>query len=512
MDTESKTSFSSVVSINPYTNEYVHGISSFLAPVTNAQYEKEQFVTSYLNTKSYDNTHIEISKNIPDEDIADAINTKIYEELSLDQAIEYKIQYIEIFSYTVNDNRHFQVFIVDPLEIIEAFQPILDTIKYIDVITPAPLLIKTLYTKEIIEDSGIDCFIYFEQNDSFITIYNETDFVYTKSLSFSLEEMCTRFSELYGEQIEYTDFIDFLINENLKYTSSEYKTFIFKLYKEIFSTINDILTYVKKAYDIEKINHLYVGSQVNMASKLYEIAEIELTLPASDFDFKYGFEESEVYIDPIHSLLHLATTLNVEEDHYACNFSTFNRPPKFVHRQSGKLIMLVAASIFVAFSYPISYWVFTYTQDLQYKLLQDSYQGLHTEKSTRLASVKTGEANKAKVLTLLKEEETNYISKKSTLIKIHDVKVNYPMKATLITSITGDLNKFSVKLASIQYSEENGEKILTFGLISSKDKKITQLLEYLTKERASIFKFTLDSIVYKENTNLYFSELQVKIL
>ena len=319
MNTEQQSSFSSVISANPYTNEYVSGISSFLAKATKPEYAKEQYACSYLNTQSYINNQIEISKNIPEEDIFDAINIKIYDELGLDQAIEYQVQYIETFNNIDGDNRHFQVFIVDPLDISQTYEEVIKTIKYIDVITPTPLLIKSLYAKEIIEDNGIHCFIYFEEHDAFISIYNEKDFVYTKSLKFSLLEMHERFCELYGEKIEFSDFVKFLSTQNLKYTESEFKEFVLKLYKEIFANINDILTYAKKAYDIEKVEHIYIGSQVEFSSKLYEIAEVELNIPSSDFDFDYGFESNEVYIDQIHALMHLSSMLS-DEEKYACNF------------------------------------------------------------------------------------------------------------------------------------------------------------------------------------------------
>ena len=511
MSKEQQNSFSSTISVNPYTNKYISGISSFLTEASAPEYSKEQYVCSYLNTKSYINNQIEISKNIPEEDIFDAINIKIYDELGLDQTIEYQVQYIETFNNLDGDNRNFQVFIVDPLDISHTYEEVIQTIKYIDVITPSPLLIKSLYSKDIIEDNGIHCFIYFEQQDAFLSIYNEKDFVYTKSLKFSLEDMCERFCELYGERIEYDDFIKFLSTQNLKYTESDFKEFILKLYKEIFANINDILTYTKKAFDIEKVEHIYIGSQINIASKLYEIAEFELNIPSSDFNFDYGFDSNETYIDQIHALMQL-TVMLPEEEKYSCNFTEFHRPPKFVQRESGKLIILLAASLFIAFSYPMTYWVLTYMQEIQYKLLNNTYTELHTKKTTREATIKSKEAEKVKALALLKEEKDNYTSKKNTLIKIHDVKVNYPMKAKLITTLTADLNKYAVTIAQIRYNQDEEKKKFILNLVSSKDKKITNLLEHLTKKYDKKFTFALEDILFDEKKELYFSEIKVYIL
>ena len=111
MSIEQLNSFSSILSVNPYDNEYANSVSNFLNKEKNPKYLKQQFVTSYLNTQSYINNHIEISKNIPNEDIYDAINIKIYDELGLDQAIEYQMQYIETLNDVDDENRRFQVFL-----------------------------------------------------------------------------------------------------------------------------------------------------------------------------------------------------------------------------------------------------------------------------------------------------------------------------------------------------------------------------------------------------------------
>lgn len=511
MSAEQQSSFSSFISINPYTDEYVSGVSSFLTKATAPNYSKEQFVSSYLNTKAYISNQILINKNIPKEDILDAINIKIYDELGLDQAIEYEVQYIETFNNLDENNKQFQVFLVDPLEINDIFQTSIEKIKYIDTITPFPLLIKSLYSKEIIQDNGVHCFIYFEQDDASITIYNGTEFIYTKSLKYSLIEMYEKFCELYGEKIEYNDFITFLSTQNLKFTQSDFKKFILKLYHEIFSNINEIITYAKKAFELKKIDHIYIGSEINIVSKLYEISEVELSVPSSDFEFDYGFESNDTYISQVHALMHVTATLT-DEKKYLCNFSNFHRPPKFTQRESGKFLMLLAASFFIAFSYPTTYWILTYIQELQYELLKTSYSEVHAQKTTREANIKSKEAEKTKALALLKEEKDSYISKKNTLIKIHDVKVNYPMKATLITTLVSDLNKYAVNIEQIQYNQETEKKKFVLNLISSQDKKITQLLEYLTKKYDNKFKFALDDILFNEDKKLYFSELKVYIL
>ena len=514
MSKKEQSSFSSVVSVNPYKDTYVSAISSFLSTTINPEYTKDQYTISYLNSKSFINTNLSISKNIPDEDLYDAIFTKVYDELGLDQAVEYHIQYIETFNNLDEDNRNFHVFIVDPI-VHDIFHKSVEKIKYIDHIIPSPLLFRSLYSKEIIDNGGVHCFIYFQENDAFITIYNEKEFVYTKTIHYSFKQMHERFCELLGEEIEYENFMDFFTNTNLKTTTSIYKEYMIKLYKEIFANVNDILTYVKRALDIEKIEHIYIDTQVQSITKLNEMAEVELNVRSSTFEFNYGFESfDDDCINHLHSLMHLFTTLPKEEK-YECNFTNYNRPPKFIKRQSGQVILLAAASLIIAFIYPLSYWTFTYAQNLQYTLLEEEYLEVHNIKITREATIKNRKADKVKVTALLNHEKDDYIEKKNTLIKIHDVKVNYPMKANLLYKLTKDLNKYKVRLETLSYDEDvkdSSHKYLKFGLVSSRDKKITDLIKYLTKTYEGKFHFSLKDISYEKDSKLYFSELKVTLL
>lgn len=510
MSISTQHSFSSVLSVNPYKETYFSGISSFITETTTPEFSKDQFVISYINTKEFINAQIAISKNIPEEDLYDAINNKAYDELALDQAVEYKIQYIESFNTLDEENRYFHVFIVDPLDITNTFLKVVEKVKYIDVIIPSPLLIKSLYAKELIDSNGVHCFIYIQENDAFLTIYGNKEFIYTKSLKYSLLEMHERFCELHGERIEYEEFIRFFSKENLKETTSEYKEFFIRLYKEFFANINDILTYAKRAFEIEKFEHVYIGAQVPTVTKLYEMLEVELNINSSEFEFDYGFETESEYVDQLHALMHLYTTLQKDE-RYECNFTEYKRPPKFIKRESGKLIILVLASFALAFAYPITYWVLTYAQELQEDLLKQQYKEVHNIKTTREATIKNRLADKEKVLKLLAKEKTEYTEKKNTLIKIHEVKVDYPMKAKLLTMFTKDLNKYGVNIEKAEYGEDK-EKVLTLYLVAGKDRKITQLVEYLTKIHEGKYKFTLEEIIFDDKTNKYFSELKVSIL
>ena len=504
--------FSNVISLNPYDGDYVSATSSFLAHDKSTAYKKDQYSISYINTDSFINAQISISKNIPDEDLYDAILSKTYDELALDQALSYKIEYIELDNSMDSENKYFNVFVVDPLEIEETFEQSVKKIKYIDTIIPSPLLFKSLYSKELITNSDAHVFIYFEKTSAFIAIYNDKEFIFSKTIEYSFEKLHEKFSELYGERIEFDDFLYFIQNEDLKLTSSPFKEFIIKMYKDVFYNVNDILTYVKRAYEIKKFEQVFIGAQFQTASSLDEICEFELQIKTSMLDFDYGFEESEgEHISLLHTLMQLYTLLPNDEK-YLCNFTSYERPPRFLKRESGKLIVISLISLIFGFAYPVGNWIASYAQELQKDILSKEYIEIHNKKITRQATIKNKKADKEKIFKLLAQEKNSLIDKRGTLVKIHDVKVNYLMKAKILTTLTKDLNIFNVYLESISYQQEDKNNKFEFGLVSYQSINITKLIKHLTRIYEGKIKFSIDKIIYNKNEDKYFSTLKVDIL
>ncbi|OQX58773.1 MAG: hypothetical protein B5M52_04790 [Helicobacteraceae bacterium 4484_230] len=501
-------SFASVLSINPYRDVYYSCTSNRLTPESNPIYSKSQYSIAFLNTNDFITALIGISKNIPDEDIQFVIETKAYEELALDMAVEYKIDYIEAPDNADEKNRFFHVFIVDPAILDEKFINAVDRIKYIDQIVPVPLLMKGLYQSELINDNGIHSFIYFQDNDAFFTIYNNQEFIYTKTLKYSFKQMHERFCELLGEQIGKDVFMKLLSEEGLSTQNSEHQKYLIKLFGELFLHINDVLTYAKRAYELEKIDSIYIGSQVGTVLGLDEYCQTYLSLESSPFDFDYGFDTDGQYIDQIQQLMQLYA-LEEEDERYEINFTVFHRPPPFLQRHSGKLIATTAASLMLAFAYPVTFWTLSYAENIHKNLLDQEYTEIHHVKLAREAAINQKYKEKEAAEVALQAEIDNFNEKKATLIKIHDIKVNYPMKGKILAEITRDLNRFKVGVSEIFYTEDNTSKTMSLQLIAKNDKQITDLLEFMTKNRTKRFSFRLDNIFLNEETKYYLGEMKV---
>ncbi len=498
--------FDTVLSINPYKNTYYVGAGNQLTEAKNPQFGKRQFAISYLNTNDFITALIGVSKNIPDEDLAFVIETKVYEELALDMAIEYTIEFVEVHMEGNEKERMFHVFIVDPLVLDETFSNVVANIQYIDQIVPVPLLLKNLYTNEIIEGYGAHCYIYFQEHDAFFTLYKNQEFVYTKSLKYSFREMHERFCELLGEQIDSDEFQTLLAQEGLATQNAEYQKYLIKLFGELFLHINDVLTYAKRAYEIETIEDIYIGSQIGVIAGLDEYCQTYLGFEAKAFDFSYGFA-TETYVDQIHQLMQLYAASD-SEARYDVNFSVFHRPPPFFQRHSGKLILVIAGSLVAAFAYPVAFWTMGYAESVHKTMLEKQYQETHTVRLTREATINHKNKEKAETQKILDAENDLFAERKATLMKIHEVKVDYPMKGAILASMTKDLNRYKVGVSNIAYDQNKTSKAFTFSLMAKKDKQITDLLKFLTRNRTGNFSFKLETIRFDDNGSYYRSDLK----
>lgn len=499
--------FETALSINPYKNTYYLGAGNQLSVDKNPQFGKKQYAVSYINTNDFITALVGISKNIPDEDLDFVIETKVYDELALDMAVEYKIDYIEVFKEGEAKERLFHVFVVDPLILDEVFAEPVSKVQYIDQIVPAPLLIKSLYSHEIVEGHGAHVYIYFQENDAFFTLYDNQSFVYTKSLKYSFQEMHSRFCELLGEQVPMAQFQSLLANEGLATQNAEYQKYLIKLFGELFLHINDVLTYAKRAYELDTIDEIYIGSQIGTIVGLDEYCQTYLGFEAKAFDFSYGFATDQ-YVDQIHQLMQLYSKL-AEEARYEINFTQFHRPPPFFERHSGKLFLVVAASLVAAFAYPVTFWTLAYGESVNKTLLEKEYQKTHAIRLTREATINHKLALKAEAQKRWNAENDLFNERKDTLHKIHEIKVGYPMKGEIMAALTKELNRYKIGVSDITYTEDNASKYFVFDLMSEKDKQITDLLAFLTKSKTDRFSYYLETIYLDDESDYYRGKLKV---
>jgi len=503
---KSQSTIKNIITINAYTNiSYVLKNDIFKA-LDKLSYNTSNFITSYLSNKDMINTTVYLSRSIPEEDIADILDIKAYEELGLDQASDYVISSTEVESD--EEERKFHIFVAEPEVLEELYLPIKNQTKYIDLVIPAPLLYKVLYKKEILPDSGTHCFIYFTKQDAFVTLYRDGEFLYSKSIEFSLEQIYEKYCEMIGEKIDENEFFTILESEGLKTTNTDYQQNFMKIFGEVFITINDIIIYAKRAFQLDNVDQLFIGSVQGAIVGLDEYSQNYLGLQSSDLNFDYNINNDEWYTDQLQYLMLLSSFEYMENEESLVNLTMFPRAPSFVNRAGGQFIIATFVAISVGLAYPLVYLIGSYMNDAKIYTLNIENKKLQAEakKYKKILGEK-----KAKMNTLDKQISalnTRYNAKTKTLISIYDKKVNYRLKSGIFHNIAEDLNKFDVNVDRM-FGKEN---TVWISLVSSNDRKLTEVIKYISdKYFNAINQIDIDLIKKDPESNYYKGLLKVEL-
>ena len=464
--------------------------------------DRDAFFISYLQARDVISATIDISRNIPDSDLKDAIEIKVYDELALDSSIEYVISYIETESKDAK-NRSFNIFIIDATLIYSKLTPIKEKTHYIDYVTSAPFLIKSLYRKNFIEAEGTHCFVYFQKSDAFLAIYKNGEYIYSKPLHYSLKEINEKFCELIGERIDEEDFYKLLTNEGLRATNSQYQQSLMQLFGEIFLYISDVLVFTKRSYNIDFIDKIYLGSEIGTFSGIEEYGKSYLGLESYEFNFSIAINSKEWYIDQIHILMMLSAQLYMENPDDNLNFSIYKRPPPLKFRASGKLLGIVAASIILSLAYPI--YQFSYHSILSLIIVKQTseYNELYKQTSDIRQQLSLLKVEKDKINSLVSNETTKFEFRKKLLGEIYNKKISYPMKALMLLEIFQLSNNNGCKVESIDFSKQE----LNFFVRNKNEKKITEFIKDLTALKK--YKVNTEKIMQDDKIKLYTSKISI---
>lgn len=475
----SKPDIKNIVTFNAYRDKAYLFKNDKFQPLSKLTYDTSNFITSYLSNKDVVSTTVRLSRSIPQEDIADILDIKAYEELGLDQANRYIVSYFE--AETTGEERLFHVFVAEPEVLERLYASAKQQIKYIDLIVPAPLLYQALYEKEILQPNDTHSFIYFTRNDAFVTLYKDGQYVYSKSIEFSLEQIYEKYCEIIGEKADEKKFYSVLELEGLKTADTQYQKALMKIFGEIFIHVNDILIYAKRAFELDVVEHMYIGSENGPIIGLDEYSQNYLGLSSSVFNFNYRVNNDEWYIDQLQYLMLLNSLSYIKAEASVVNLTMFPRPPSFLNRASGQFIVSTAAAISLGMAYPLMYLVNSYINDAKIyaltiendKLTAESnkYKQILGEKKKEIAALDEN-------IVQLKEK---YYAKTTTLTSIYDKKVNYRLKSGLFHTIAEELSLYDVHIEKLQ-SKDN---VLWLSLVSSEDRKLTELIQYISEKHFS---------------------------
>ena len=497
----SKSTIKNIVTLNVFSEKSYIFKSDTFQPLNKLTYNTANFITSYISNKNIITTSVKISRSIPEEDIADILDIKAYEELGLDQANSYVISSYEVEN--AGEEREYHIFVSEPEDLDELYLPIKQQTKYVDLIIPAPLLYKPLYSKEILQNNNTHCFVYFTQHDASVTLYKDGEYLYSKSIEFSLEQIYDKYCELIGEKVNEEDFFAILEAEGLKTTNNDYQQNFMKIFGEVFITINDIIIYAKRAFNLETIDQMFIGSEHGPIIGLDDYSQNYLGLHSTDFNFNYNVNNEEWYTDQFQYLMLLASFEYMENESSFVNLTMYPRAPSFINRASGQFIISTFAAVSLSLAYPLIYLVGSYVNDAKIYALNGENKKL-TSEATKYKAILSKKKSTIKNLdNKIKSVSTIYSEKTKTLTAIYDKKINYKLKSGLFHIIAKELNKFDVHVDMLETVGDT----LYVSLVSTDDRKFTELIKYISDTHFNEVKEIDIERILKDPENGYYKGL-----
>jgi len=499
--------YKGILTVDPYLDRVYKQKDSDITPKKKREYNTSNYVTSYISNKDLISAVVEVSNNIPDEDVYDTIELKTYEELGLDQANEYLISSIE--TAEVDGNRSFHVFVIEPEAMQERFAEVLVDTKYIDLIIPSPMLFMALYQNKILHNVGVDCFVYFTRYDTVVVIYQDGNYLYSKSIEHSLIRIYEKYLELPGEKVSEDEFYEILGSEGLKTANSDYQKDVMKIFGEVFIGVNDILIYAKRAFDLENIDKVYIGSEFGPIAGLEEYSQTYLGHVLSELNFDYEFNTDEWYLEQLQCLMALSAYDYIDnEETKVVNLTQFHRPPPFHMRPGGQFIITTSLVSIVGIAWPTTYLAGSYINKAESYILVEEERELTAtaDKYKQILADKTKEIGKLD--KALEKLEIKYDSKIKTLTAIFDKKVNYKLKSESLYRFAADLKAHDVRTDSIKSDNDSYE----ISLVSENSKSITKLIKHISdKYFKKISYIDIEQIEKNDQSGYYNGLLKVKL-
>jgi len=490
-----------IVTVDPYSLSSYEYHENIISQGNIKKYDNKSFYNSYIQTKDVISSTVDIDNEVSSEDLKDAIEIKAYDELGLDSSREYSIFYFES-NRADGDFKVFNVIAIDKNRLDEIFGELKD-VKYIDYITVAPFLLKSLYSKKHLDEDSTDCFVYFHKDDAFVAIYQNGEYIFSKSIRYSLKNISDTFSKELGQRVDENEFFSMLAKSGLRNENSAYQQQLMKLFGEVFVYINDVILYAKRAYGLDTVNQIFMGTEIGDIQGIDEFCTNHVNIPTKKLEFKISKNAKEVDINPLHTLLVINAQEYQTSHDEKFNVSVFKRPAPLKDRPTGKLIQAVAASLVISLAYPAyqMYDDFIISRDID-KLTQID-GNLAVKVSSMKKSLTEVNKEKEKITKDLKAKNNDLDFRTKLLKEIYSKKVSYPMKAKVLTDLFERINTHNSKVVKVDNNSTN----MVITVRSNKDKFVTELMKDISMTDG----YDVSTELIKKDKNGTYYESAIKV-
>ena len=136
----------------------------------------------------------------------------------------------------------------------------LKKIPYIDYIAAAPLMFYPLYKKNILSSQDTDAFMVIQEDDAFLAVYQNGEYIQSRPLRYSIKNISDKFSTLSGNKLNDSAFLD-IIKNGTNTQDDRNRDFIIEIFDEISYYIGDLVNSLSR----------FIGSNISNINVITDI-------------------------------------------------------------------------------------------------------------------------------------------------------------------------------------------------------------------------------------------------
>ena len=495
-----KNSEISIVTLDPYEYKgfryHNSGVDAFnLSKAAN----KRDFFISYIEYKYLITSTFNIPRTVDDDDLENTISIKIYEELSLDPSLDYKIIFFE--TDTQSEERIFNVFVASNDQIYKIFKNVARRVPYVDYIVPEPLLYTAIYEKGLLASTDVDCFVTIRKDEAFLSVYSRGEYLTSRSVRYTLSYLKDKFSEQSGERMSEDKFLEILSTRGLVDKDKDgFNYDLNTVFEDCIFYINDTINIINRIYNVN-VRNLYIDCDYKIENFINFIST-KLGMSTERVNTNIAINNKSFVIEERHNIMALYARFFAKDAFNAYfNFTNMLRPKPFAKRKSGQFLLTCAAAFVLSMLYPAYNYIAGLVLEKDTLRLSDEYSVLNAQEmqiKETLAKI-SKEQESVRGLTQKENEKLNF--RKNLLAEIENKKDNYAMKGLNLFKITDILNLNAVSITNVVNNDRN----LTITAISDNEKRITQLIKDISKDEKYLVntkKIRSDDVKHEYESNI----------
>ena len=485
---------------------YIDPSSKVIAKVSKNSFDVIQtFKKEFIGTRVlFDRliTHsFKISSTISQEELDVQVEINMYEDLGLDTAKQYKIDYIKK-KLDYEESYIIEAFAFEIEKAKEDFDFILKKHSYIDFIAAPNLVFETLYHNKILSPKQ-DIFVYIDKDESFFTIYKDGTYLSSSSL-INISQIAKIIDT---KDIETDRLFNILSSKGLDISLySQEEMYIYeslnKTFLDIFSKINNIAMHNRSIFGFESIDRIFFSTPQGRIKGLKEFV-INFsgdTIELRDFNL-FKQKRDDLFLERVTGSYILDKYL---ENNNQDNLTFLEKIPPFHKTTLGKYFIFFVVMIFLSSLYPIYLYQKINTFQEEYIIVSAKYNKISKQVQSIKSKIKIikNKLENSKRLKKALDKEFKNIS--NTVEQLIDVKSKTRNYTTTILQITDVLKKYNLSLKNFK-EYKNNQVILQIIAKNSKRDNIAKFMKDL-KEMGFVEVFTKEIKLDKE---YYISQIEI---